>query len=183
MNLFKSNKSEPGAEGAGAEPPVERRKRKRKRVLLSGVVADSKGTNAADCAIRDMNERGAQIYLHKNRPLSSDAIYLLDTRNQVAYLANLVWRDDERVGLSFIRSYALREAISPELEFLRALLLQAKLRQIQALTTRRLSTEEAIKLVGLSADLLPESYPAGADADPGLRYLYTEVKSRVGPDS
>jgi hypothetical protein len=126
----------------------------RNRVLLSGVVADANGENAIDCSIVDVSASGAKIRLSRGTLQRDSEIYLVDTRNEMAHLATVVWIDDDRTGLSFVRSYSLTLTLPLRLAFLGKLLVQAKLRQVQALTKRGVPVEEATRVVGLSEDHL-----------------------------
>ena len=132
---------------------VERRLMSRKRVLLSGAIADANGENATDCTIRDMTARGAQVQLPRTLQLGAE-VYLVDTRNEVAHLATVAWIKTDRTGLSFVRSYSLELTLPPPLEFLGRLLIEVKLRQVRALIERGVPVEEATRVVGLTEDYL-----------------------------
>jgi hypothetical protein len=129
---------------------VERRHMTRNRVLLGGVIADADGENAIDCSILDVSASGAKIQLPSGTLQRDSEIYLVDTRNEMAHLATVVWTEDDRTGLSFVRSYSLALTLPLRLAFLGKLLVHAKLRQVQALTKRGVPVEEAIRVVGLS---------------------------------
>jgi hypothetical protein len=132
---------------------VERRHLPRKKVLLSGVVAEVNGENAIDCTIRDINVRGAQVQLPRALK-SGHEVYLLNTRNEIAYLAKVAWINGDLTGLSFIRSYSLEVTTPPQLAFLWRLLIEAKLRQVLALTEFGVPVEAATGFVGLTEDYL-----------------------------
>src|SRR5215467_10391785 len=129
----------------------ERRNAIRKRVLLSGVVVHPSGNKVVDCAIRDLNVHGAQLRLPEKLPLGEE-IYLLDIRNQAAYLASVVWSLEDRAGVNFVRGYALDAPLPPNLKFLGKSFLEAKLRQVRSLLKRGVSVEEATSIVGLTED-------------------------------
>lgn len=133
--------------------PVEPRRVPRKSVRFSGVIADESGENAIDCTIRDLNACGAQVEL--STTLQHDAgIYLVDTHNEMAHLATVVWMDTDRAGLSFLRSYSLELTLPRRLKFLGRLLIEAKLREVKTLVERGVPVEEAIRIVGVSGRYL-----------------------------
>jgi hypothetical protein len=130
---------------------IERRGMERTRVLLNAVIADENGHNAIDSSILDISATGAKI--QSDGTLQRDAdIYLVDTANQMAHLATVVWTEGDKAGLSFVRSYSLELTLPPRLEFLRRVLVEAKLRQVQALIGRGVRLEEAARVVGLRED-------------------------------
>jgi len=129
---------------------VERRRMARNRVLQGGVIADADGENAIDCSILDVSASGAKIQLPSGTLQRDSEIYLVDMRNEMAHLATVVWIEDDRTGLSFVRSYSLALTLPPRLAFLGKLVVHAKLRQVQALTQRGVPVEEALRVVGLS---------------------------------
>ena len=131
----------------------DRRDTPRKRVLLSGVIADADGQNQVDTTIRDLTAKGAQVELPKTMARDSE-LYLVDTRNEVAHLATVAWSNSNRAGLSFVRSYSLELTLPPPLEFLGKLLIEAKLRQVRALIQRGVPAEEAARLVGVTETYL-----------------------------
>ncbi len=145
-------------QNASADPldaaPAERRRFPRKRVLLSGVVADANGQNAVDCTIRDVSSRGAQVAGLPKVLERGTELYLVDTRNEAAHLATVAWCNAGRTGLSFVRSYSLDLTLPPPLEFLGKLLIEAKLRQVRALMKRGVPMDEATRVVGVTENYL-----------------------------
>jgi hypothetical protein len=142
----------------GSETPpeavAERRRMQRKRVLLNAIIADENGEDAVACTILDASTAGASVQL-SNWTLQQDAeIYLVDTSNEMAHLATVVWTDADRAGLSFVGSYSLTLTLPRRLEFLKRLLVEAKLRQVQAHVRRGVAVEEAARAIGLSEDFL-----------------------------
>ena len=126
----------------------ERRHLRRRRVLLGGVICDAYGETAIDCTIRGLSAGGAQVQLAETLQLDKE-IYLVDTWKDWAYLAKVAWIKADRAGLSFVRSYGLSPEPPAPLQFLKSVLLDAKLRQVRALVERGRSPEEATRMVGL----------------------------------
>ncbi|MGH7554943.1 MAG: PilZ domain-containing protein [Longimicrobiales bacterium] len=126
----------------------------RKRVLLNAVIADEDGENAVACSILDTSTYGAKVQLSDWTLQRDSQIFLIDTSNERAHLATVVWTDADRAGLSFVRSYALEAALPPRFEFLKRHLVEAKLRQVQALVSSGAAAEEAARAVGLSEEYL-----------------------------
>lgn len=135
-------------------PAAERRRMMRTRMLRNGVIADENGEDSIACSILDTSASGAQIQL-SNWTLQRDAeIYLVDTSNDMAHWATVVWTKADRTGLSFVRSYSLERTLHPRLEFLRRLLVEAKLGQVQAHVRCGVAVDEAARAAGLSEDYL-----------------------------
>jgi hypothetical protein len=158
--------------------PAERRRTRRKRVLLSGVVADANGKNAIDCIIRDLTARGAQVQLSVTLRKDNE-VYLVDTRNEIAHLATVAWVKAGRAGLSFVRSYTLESALPPPLEFLGRLLIEAKVRQVHTLIKRGVPVEDATLAIGLSEDHI-ERFRVGGGVEAKADLLFHQVKQLFG---
>ena len=132
---------------------LDDRKFPRKRVLFSGVITGPEAESPIDCSIRDISASGAQVQI--NRPLTLQSrLYLIDTRNEAAHLAAVAWVRDHRLGLSFVHSHLLYLGLAPKLQFLRTILVEAKLRQVRSLVKRGLSVKAATSLVGLTENYL-----------------------------
>lgn len=132
---------------------LDSRKFPRKRVLFSGVITGPEAESPIDCTIRDISASGAQVQTKRTLTLRS-RLYLIDTRNEAAHLAAVAWVRDHRLGLSFIHSHLLDVGLGPKLQFLRIVLVEAKLRQVRSLVKRSLSVEEATSLVGITENYL-----------------------------
>ncbi|HJT42809.1 MAG TPA: PilZ domain-containing protein [Rhizomicrobium sp.] len=101
-------------------PPAERRPARRKRVLLTGIVAYSDGARSFDCTIRNVSQTGARIVMGKNQQFPTD-FYLINIRDRVAYDAKVIWNDGSEVGVTFKKTYPLSELTEPKLSFLKRL--------------------------------------------------------------
>ncbi len=120
-------------------------------MLWNGLLARSSEERASDCVIRNISEGGAEIS-SKNPLQLGEQVYLLVPRNQVAYLASIVWIKEGRAGLSFSRTWDVAKGLPAELHFLRGRLANAKLSQMLGLVQRGISIEEAAANVGWTAD-------------------------------
>ena len=128
---------------------LDRRNFPRKRVLFSGVIIGPQSEARIDCIIRDISASGAQIQVKQAVTISSP-VFLIDTRNEAAHRATVAWGATGRLGLSFSRSYLLDPGLASELQFLRTVLVEAKLEQVSRLMKCGLSVEEATSLVGVT---------------------------------
>jgi hypothetical protein len=99
---------------------IERRPKRRNRVLLSGVVSYAKGEHHFGCGIRDITDTGARIVVPKNHQFPS-TFYLINIRDRIAYDAKIVWNGGKEVGVSFKKTYPLADIVDPALGFLRRL--------------------------------------------------------------
>src|SRR5258708_784878 len=107
----------------------ERRRWPRKTTPSRAVIANADGKNAHDCVIIDISAGGAQISTSEKVPVDLQ-VYLLDTGNQVAYLAKILWSNATRSGLWFLGKQPIGRGMAPCLSFLWRLLLEAKLREV-----------------------------------------------------
>jgi hypothetical protein len=156
---------------------TEKRGLPRKKVLFSGVIADTTGKNEIDCTIRDITVRGAQVQV--SRTLGCAELYLVNTRSEIAHLASVAWVKGDRAGLSFVRSYLLDASLPPQLEFLRTLLIEARLNQVHALIRWGVPVEEATRVVGLSEECIERFATLGPRED-RLTLLLHQAKRLIG---
>jgi hypothetical protein len=89
-------------------PTDELRQSPRRRVLLSAKIVSRDGVFSADCAIRNISERGAQVDVQAEM-LFPVRFYLVAGRLPVAYDAEVVWKRGEHVGLVFHQSFELSD--------------------------------------------------------------------------
>jgi hypothetical protein len=152
---------------------LDRRVLPRTSVLWSALIARSNGQDAFDCIIRNINEGGAEIT--SKRPLElGERVYLLVSRNQVAYLATVAWTKVTRVGLSFSRSWNVKLGLPAELRFLGQRLAEAKLSKMLGLVAHGMSLEEAAGTVGWTKDEIEQlGALLSADGNASLALLQT----------
>lgn len=99
-------------------PIVEARRTPRKRVILGGKVVYNEGQFTTDCRIRDISEGGARIVLAPGLIIPT-RIVLIDTRNAIAYEAEVIWMKTPDFGVRFLATYALRGGLPPHLQYLK----------------------------------------------------------------
>ena len=99
-------------------PIVEARRTPRKRVILGGKVIYNEGQYTTDCRIRDISEAGARIVLAPGLVIPTRVV-LVDTRNAIAYEAEVVWMKPPDFGIRFLTTHAVRGALPPHLQYLK----------------------------------------------------------------
>ncbi len=143
---------------------TDRRRLPRKTTLLRAIIAGPKGEDASDCMIQDLNAGGAQISASKT-PAKGTELCLLDTGNQLAYLAKVMWSKGDRCGLLFHETHTLGVGLPSHLTFLWKLCLEAKLKDIDRDLAKGASARLAFLNAGLSeVDLHYMSQCAKGDA-------------------
>ena len=108
------------AKSSDAPSPKERRPKRRKQVLLAGVVTYADGAHSFDCTIRDLSETGARVTVGKGPQFPTD-FFLINMRDRTAYDAKVVWIDGSKIGVTFKKSYPLSGIVDPSLTYLRRL--------------------------------------------------------------
>jgi hypothetical protein len=111
---------------ASSDPPPDdagKRREQRRRVLLSGKLVHSVNELTVDCAIQDISSRGARIRLAPDT-LIGDPIYLINMSHGLAFRAMVVWRRENRAGLSFTRYFDLNKRDDDAPKILRRLWLE-----------------------------------------------------------
>jgi hypothetical protein len=117
---------------------------------LRAVIANAEGKNARDCTIVDISAGGAQISTSQDLPVGFQ-VYLLDTKNHVAYLAKVLWSNRARSGLWFQGKQPIGSGMPPCLVFLWRLLLEAKLREVDRYLAEGMPKALVLAEVGLKA--------------------------------
>jgi hypothetical protein len=106
---------------------LERRPKRRKRVLLPGVIACDSGAHGIDCTIRDLSQDGARIAMPANMQFPS-TVYLINIRDRMVYEARVAWCGTAEAGLAIVRTLALNEICDPALVFLRRIWMERAMR-------------------------------------------------------
>jgi hypothetical protein len=125
----------------------ERRTERRRRVLLFGRISDATGAYLADCAISNLSSTGAQVRLYEARTLPR-LVYLIDPKTHTAHLCEIVWQRDDRLGLCFQNTLDLDKEIDERLHFLKTLLIEAKLKQVELLEAKGFALDQALEAIG-----------------------------------
>lgn len=105
------------------KPPVELRKERRQRVLLSGLIFVPKTHTTFDCSIRDLSETGARIDV-SGESLISTRFLMINIKSQVAYDVQCVRRKGREMALKILRPIPLTDTTSSEALQLRRLLIE-----------------------------------------------------------
>jgi len=156
---------------AALDPPSpDQRWLLRKDALLDGVLADADGAAASECIIRNIHVLGASLSLERTLSISAQVV-LLDTSNEAAHVARVVWSNADRAGLSFVRSYAMGSGLPHKMKFLWRLLFEAKLRQADRAVAAGISRESAVGTIGLTKQYIRRMAPHAAGDEPFQRLL------------
>lgn len=116
-------------------------------MLFFGRISDATGAQVADCAISNLSPTGAQVRLYAERTLPR-LVYLIEPKTHAAYLCQVVWQRDDRVGLSFRNTFDLDKEIDERLHFLKTLLIETKLKQVDLLEAKGFTLDEALQAIG-----------------------------------
>jgi hypothetical protein len=79
---------------------LDRRQSVRDKVLYSGVAEINDRASTMDCVVRNISERGACVELDSAGTLPRE-MNLTIARKGRSFLARLIWRQANRVGLAF----------------------------------------------------------------------------------
>jgi hypothetical protein len=85
-----------------------RRASPRQRVLMGAVIVDLKSDAAHPCRLENISATGARVRLAKGGALSAN-IWLIVLTSGFGYQAEIVWRDDVRLGVRFGEPVDLRD--------------------------------------------------------------------------
>jgi len=116
-------------------------------VLLFGRISDATGAQIAECAISNLSSTGAQVRLYTEQSFPS-LVYLLDAKTHAAHLSEIVWQRDGRMGLSFHETFDLDKDTPDRLSFLKTLLIDTKIRQVEMLEAKGFTLDEALEAIG-----------------------------------
>ena len=102
-----------------ADAAMERRRKPRDRVYLTGKIVYGPGYTA-DCVIRNLTDAGAEVVLPRNQASPGD-FYLVVVRDGKAFEARTRWTRYPRAGLVFDWGHDLKGAPPEPLQPLRAI--------------------------------------------------------------
>lgn len=92
----------------------------RPRTFFGGRLVFRDGSFSFACVIRELSETGARIELPASR-LVPQRLYLLSSKKQIAYDAEIIWRKGTAAGLKFHATVDLTKSADPQFQFLRRL--------------------------------------------------------------
>jgi hypothetical protein len=96
--------------GFSARPAgLGRRTSWRQRVLLSALIFDRNSGAVHRCGLDNVSEGGARIRLAERSPLPP-RFWVIACKTGLAYWAEMVWRQDDRLGVSAVEPIDLSEA-------------------------------------------------------------------------
>lgn len=84
----------------GGQPPVERRREPRRRVLFKGKIVYLTSSFSADCTIKDLSPRGARIAVDREA-ISADP-FLIVVRDSVVHPSRTAWQEGGQAGMHFL---------------------------------------------------------------------------------
>ena len=79
---------------------IERRQSTRARVIYGAVIAYNGRQSTVDCVVRNFSEDGAKVDFENPAQLP-DAVELLITKKNRAFIAKITWRQANEAGLAF----------------------------------------------------------------------------------
>jgi hypothetical protein len=107
-----------GSENSNAE--ADARRSRRQRTFFAGKVVVRDGSSSFGCVVRELTDAGARIEVPAARLLPK-RFFLLTSKRQVAFDAEVAWRKDILVGLKFHSSVDLVSSLDPKLRYLKSL--------------------------------------------------------------
>jgi hypothetical protein len=100
-------------------PPIERRPKRRNRVLLRGIISFANGAHSFNCSIRDITDTGACVVIpDQNIP---SRLYLINIRDRLVYDAHVIWNSGVEIGVTFNKTIPIDEIVDPAKSYLRYL--------------------------------------------------------------
>jgi len=79
----------------------DRRESVRDKVFLGGVAEINQAGSRMDCVVRNFSDQGACVEFDSARAIP-EQVNLTITRKGRSYLARMIWRQANRVGLAFL---------------------------------------------------------------------------------
>jgi hypothetical protein len=83
----------------------------RQRVLLSALIFDRNTGSVHQCGLDNVSEGGARIRL-ADRSVLPPKFWIIACKTGLAYWAEMVWRQDDRLGVSAVEPIDLSDASS-----------------------------------------------------------------------
>jgi hypothetical protein len=102
---------------------VERRAAPRQRVLLTGVLSDSRREASQTCSVRNVSETGARIQLPgSDLPMSWGSLIVV--RDACVYAIEPVWVSGDQAGVKLVSTRSFNGPSTQDMERLRDLWLE-----------------------------------------------------------
>ena len=98
-------------------PSGDKRRRRRTRSLLSGVVTYNNGAESLSCTVRNFSKTGACVAVPPGVTFP-DRLFLIIVRHRIAHEAVVMWYDKHQAGLKFERSITLDDRMDHRLAYL-----------------------------------------------------------------
>jgi hypothetical protein len=121
---------------------AERRRSRRMKSFLRGIVYISRKRGALTCLVRDLSEKGARI-IFSDTVMLPDIIDLYIPQREQTLRAKVKWRRNDEIGLAFIANERTADAQPTESEVAqRVAMLEAEITSLRTLL-KRLKREKA----------------------------------------
>jgi len=121
-------------------------------VFAAGLLARDDHSEPLNCLIRDIGPEGAQIRVDAAQPVPPSG-YMINLKTRSVYRARAVWRRGSLSGLSLGEEHALNDLMPADLKLLRSFFMEAKLRQVDQMTSQGLGRAAALRRFGLTEEL------------------------------
>ncbi len=128
------------------------RKVPRTRALTAGLLTRDDCSEPLNCLIRDISPDGAQIRMNATQPVPESG-YMINLKTRSAYHMHAVWRRGSLTGLTLGEERVINDLLPAQLEFLRSIFIEAKLRQVDQLTSQGLRKAAAFRKCGIKEEL------------------------------
>ena len=90
----------------------------RRQAFFSGKIVHCDGSHWFSCTIRDISELGAKIEI-RHSDILQERFFLLGSRTQTVFEAELAWRKGNFAGVRFLREHDLVSSEDPRMLRLR----------------------------------------------------------------
>jgi hypothetical protein len=114
--------------GFPAQGPCQRLLPRKRELAAALLASPNEHTAPLDCVIRNITLAGAQVRMNGDASIPEPG-YLIDLKSGTAWSIQTVWRRGSLTGLSFLREFAITNALPAHMEFLLRLYLEGKKRQ------------------------------------------------------
>lgn len=127
------------------------RKSQRTSEFTAGLLARDDYSEPLNCLIRDISQDGAQIRVNATLPVPEQG-YMINLKTRSAHYVHAVWRRGSLTGLGLGEAYAINDLLPANLEFLKSLFHEAKMRQVDKLVSEGMGRSAALRRCGIAED-------------------------------